>query len=193
MKKLLIALVTLALLTGGALSCRAVHFSCDVPKAAGGKEVPLSLRVDENSALYTAEFVLAFDENSYRFTGAFAPGSACEGLSPYLNVTQPGPGKVKIVYTATEPLTAGGALCTLGFRAVRGADQGVFELTVEHAETFDGERIRKLAFTASGTQGIIEPAASSVPLIMCAIAWVGVLLCAIVVIKKRKSKKKQED
>ena len=189
MKKFLCLLFAAALLAAEAFSCCAVEFSCAVPTVKGGRKTELSLCVDENSKLFTAEFILTYDTDSYRFTGDFRPGDACQGLSPYLNVAETEPGKIKIVYTAADPLTAGGALCTIGFKAGRNAQKGDFDLTVEHAETFDGEHIRTLSVTANGTQGAIEPAANVVPVVGCALAVVGAGLCAAaLVIKKKKGK-----
>ena len=190
MKKLFTVLLALSLIAAFALSCRAVEFSCAIPQVKGGQKTELSLCVDEGSNLFTAEFVLTYDVNSYRFTGTFAPGDACEGLSPYLNVTESEPGRIKVIYTATEPLTASGALCTLGFQAARRAEKGAFGLTAEHAETFDGEHIRKLSVAANGTQGVIEPAANTVAFLGCALAVLGACLCVIaLVLKKKKGKK----
>ena len=190
MKKLITVLFALSLLAALALSCRAVEFSCAVPTVKGGQKTELSLYVDGDSDLFTAEFVLTYDVNSYRFTGDFASGDACEGLSPYLNVTEAEEGKIKIVYTATEPLTASGALCTLGFQAKRGAEQGDFALTAEHAETFDGEHIRRLPVAANGTQGVIEPSSNVVQLIGCALAVIGIVLCVTALVIHRKKGKK---
>ncbi len=156
MKKRFCAAIIPVLLIMSLFSAQAVDFSCSMPAVQGGRKEQLSLCVDENSQLYTAEFVLTYDTDSFRYTGSFALGEACEGLSPYLNVTQTEKGKIKIVYTATEPLTAGGALCTLEFRASRHAGQGRFDLTAEHAETFDGKAIRRLSAAAQGAQVTIE-------------------------------------
>ncbi|MBQ9552425.1 MAG: hypothetical protein IJU96_06630 [Clostridia bacterium] len=189
MKKLFCILTALALLAGGALPCLAVDFSCAVPTVKGGRKTELSLNVDESSNLYTAEFVLTYDAAAYRYTGKYAPGSACEGVSPYLEVSENEPGRIRIVYTATQPLTASGALCTLGFRAKRGAERGAFDLTAEHAETFDGEHIRKLSVTAVGAQGVIEPAANIVLPLGFALAVIGIALCVTaLVLKKKKGK-----
>ena len=189
MKKLVCVLTALLLLAACVLPCAAVDFSCAVPTVKGGQKTQLSLRVDENSNLYTAEFVLTYDAKSYRYTGTYAPGDACEGLSPYLEVAENESGKIKIVYTATEPLTASGALCTLGFQAKRGAERGDFSLTAEHAETFDGEHIRKLPVSAAGTQGTIEPASNAVQIIGCALAVIGVGLCVTALVLKSKKRK----
>ncbi len=189
MKKLFCILTALLLLAVSVLPACAVDFSCAVPTVKGGKKTELSLNVDEKSDLYTAEFVLTYDPNSYRYTGKFAPGRACEGLSPYLEIAETEPGKIKIVYTATEPLTASGALCTLGFRTGRRAEQGVFDLTVEHAETFDGKHIRTLPVTAPGTRGVIETSGNLLMVIGCTLAVIGVCLCLTGLLIKLKQKR----
>ncbi len=186
MRKLLCILTVLLLLAASVLPACAVDFSCAVPTVKGGKKTELSLNVEDSSNLYTAEFVLTYDPDSYRFTGKYAPGSACEGLSPYLEVAENETGRIRIVYTATEPLTAGGALCTLGFRANRRAEQGVFDLTVEHAETFDGKRIRTLPASASGTRGLIEPVGNVLLAIGLVLAVIGVCLSLTVLLIKLK-------
>lgn len=150
-------------------------------------EIVLALNISENSKLCTTEIYIEYPEDAVEFkTGSCVAGSAAAELAPYITASVLSDGILKISYTCTEVLTAGGEICTLSFKPKK--DTAVkFTPEIEHAETFDGKHIRSLDFTAEGCEAAAQSNNSNA-IIICAavIALAAAVIIAVIIIKKRK-------
>ncbi len=107
--------------------------------------------VNDDSDLYTTEFYITYDTNSIEYIeGSHSVHDDVKELSPYLTVTESEKGRIKVSYTSTEGLKKAATLCKMSFKP-KGNVLTSLGLEVEHAETFDGENIRKLDFVSNGT------------------------------------------
>ncbi len=150
-------------------------------------EIVLALNISENSKLCTTEIYIEYPEDAVEFkTGSCVAGPAAAELSPYITASVLSDGILKISYTCTEVLTAGGEFCKLSFKPKK--DTTVkFTPEIEHAETFDGKHIRSLDFTAEGCEFTAQSNNSNA-IILCAvvIALAAAVIIAATIIKKRK-------
>lgn len=156
----------------------------------------LDVKVDisANSALYTAEFYINYPSDKMEFVeGSVVTGDAVEEVSPYLIATETEPGRIKISYTATEAINKEGALCRMSFKP-RGNHYVTLGLELEHAETFDGEHIRTLELTSTGTSTHITeiPFWAGENIAAAAVVLVMIFGIAVVIILRIKHKKKQK-
>ena len=152
-------------------------------------EIVLSVGISENSKLCTTEIYVYFDSSALEFcSGSELAGSAVESLSPYITANVVSDGKLKISYTCTEALTDGGEICKVSFKAKKDA-QVQFTPEIEHAETFDGEHIRSLDFTAQGCEcSVTKPSPSAAVIAVAAAGAAAVIAAAVIIIKKKTRK-----
>ncbi|MBR6618991.1 MAG: hypothetical protein IKK85_01460 [Clostridia bacterium] len=150
-------------------------------------EIVLALNISENSKLCTTEIYIEYPEDAVEFkTGSCVAGSAAAELSPYITASVLSDGILKISYTCTDVLTAGGEICTLSFKPKKDATV-IFTPEIEHAETFDGKHIRSLSFTAEGCETAAQGNSSNA-IIICAVvtALAAAAIIAAAIIKRRK-------
>ena len=150
-------------------------------------DILLSLDISENSKLCTTEIYVEYPEDAVEFkAGSCIAGSATAKLAPYITANVLSDDILKISYTCTDILTAGGEICTLSFKPKKDTTVN-FTPEIEHAETFDGKHIRSLDFTAEGCEVVIE-SSNSDTIIVCAviIALAAAAFVAAAIIKKRK-------
>ena len=149
-------------------------------------EMVLSLNISENSRLCTTEIYVEFSDEALEFnSSSCVAGSAAAELSPYITASVISDGILKISYTCTEVLTAGGEICRLSFTPKKDATVN-FTPEIEHAETFDGKYIRTLDLTAEGCEATAEGNSSGAALIFVAMGAVAAAVIIAVIIKKRK-------
>lgn len=149
-------------------------------------EIVLSLNISENSRLCTTEIYVEYPQDALEFkAGSCVAGAAAAELSPYITASVLSDGTLKISYTCTEVLNAGGEICKLSFKPKKDATVK-FTPEIEHAETFDGKHIRSLDFTATGCEAVAEANNSSIAFILIAAGAVAAVTVTVIIIKKRK-------
>lgn len=149
-------------------------------------EIALYINISENSQLCTTEFYVNFPSDSLEFKqGSEAVGNAAAELSPYITANTLSDGVLKISYTCTEALVNGGEICKVSFKPKKDATVH-FAPEIEHAETFDGEHILSLDFSAEGCAvPVTKPAPNTAIIIFSALAAAAAVII-ITLIKKRK-------
>ncbi len=155
--------------------------------------VDIKVDITADSQLYTAEFYVIYESDKMEFVeGSVVAGDATQNISPYIVASETQKGKIKISYTATEPLTKSGSICKMSFRP-NSNHYATLGLEVEHAETFDGENILSLEAAANGTSVHITEipfwageniAAAAVVLVM--VAGIGIVF--VLKLKHKKAK-----
>lgn len=149
-------------------------------------EIVLYVNISESSQLCTTEFYINFSSEALEFKpGSQTVGNAAESLSPYITANEISDGKLKISYTCTKALTAGGELCKLSFKPKKDATVH-FTPEIEHVETFDGEHILSLDFSADGCAVEVEKSESVFAGVMLALLITAVGAIVFIIIKKRK-------
>lgn len=162
-----------------------VGFELSVSQQDKGNAV-FSVDVTEGSQLYTTEFYILFDSEKLSFVkDSEAPGSACDGLSPYITANEIEKGRVKVSYTCTTALTKDGTAVSLEFK-VREDGMHEAQLEVEHAETFDGRDITELDFVSKGCVAELERTSASLQSVAAIAVPVAAALMIAIVIKIKK-------
>ncbi len=197
MKKIISAAVSVLLCLAFALPCFAAGNTLAVEAFQpenSNVEVKISV-VNKDSELYTTEFYVIYDPNSIEYIeGSHSLSEDVAELSPYLTVAVQEKGRLKLSYTSTEALRESATLCKLSFKPLKNTLTAI-DLEIEHAETFDGEHIRSLEFTANGTTvhateipfwAHINVAAAGV----CAVMILGIILILILRLRHKKTNEK---
>ncbi len=192
MKKLICVLTAILCLATCFVPCFAatdVYFTLQAFQQPG-ENVKLSVNISKDSALYTTEFFITYDENTLEFIESKSDtGAITAELNPYFSATKVSDGKVKVSYTSAKPLDSAGELCSLEFRA-KNNTYAEFKADIDHAETFDGEHIRSLSVQSSDTSLTVtkQPSVSIGAAAAVIAAFFAVVVAVIIIIKKKKSK-----
>ncbi len=192
MKKLVCIATVILCLATCFVTCFAATDVCFTLKAfqQPDENVKLSVNISKDSALYTTEFFITYDENTLEFIEADAKaGKIAAELNAYFSATKVSDGRIKVSYTSSKALDSAGELCTLEFRTKKDSYIN-FDIEVDHAETFDGEHIRSLSTQTSQTS--ISVAKQFYLGTGAVIAIIGAICAAVIavviIVKNKKSK-----
>lgn len=155
-----------------------------------GENVKLSVNISKDSALYTTEFFITYDENTLEFIeNKSDTGTITAELNPYFSATKVSDGKIKVSYTSAKPLDSAGELCSLEFRA-KSNTYTEFKADIDHAETFDGEHIRSLSVQTSPTSiNIVKQFYLGTGALIAIIAAVCAVTVSVVIFIKKKKRR----
>lgn len=197
MKKLFSVVISASLMLLMCLPCLgAGSFTLTAVQAepAEGCDNFAAVCISESSDVYTVEFKVKYDTAVMEYVADSAGlGDASKNVHAYFSVNEQVEGIITVSYTGTEPLTDGGVLCGFGFKAkTRDETKTRVDIEFDHAETFDGEHIRRLDCTATGVELTAAKQSNTPVAVIAAVAFGGaaVVAAAVIILIRRKKKTK---
>ncbi len=106
-----------------------------------GENVTVSIDVSENSNMYGGNATIEYDTTAFELVNSEI-GDLIKNSSPILNTAYQG-NKIRVVWAGTSPITNGGTLCELTFKAKGNASYGGNAISITASNLYDenSERI----------------------------------------------------